>query len=96
MADRSMAKIFAKIGALMGVTWLLALVPYLTGMEELWYVFIIVNGLQGVCIFFSSGITQHLYKIFKNSTSESNTENSRNTTENHSTENNTGNEQNEQ
>ena len=65
MADRSMAKIFVKISALMGVTWLLALLPYITGIKELWYVFIIVNGSQGVCIFFSSGIIQHIRKIFR-------------------------------
>ena len=93
-----MAKI-AKICALMGVTWLPALVPYITGIKELWFVFIIVNGLQGVCIFFSSGITQHLCKMFKDRTSENTTENNRNTTENHTTghhtENHTGNEQND-
>ena len=55
-SDRNMAMIFAKIGGLIGVTWLFALLPYITGIEELWYVFVIMNGLQGVYIFLSSGV----------------------------------------
>ena len=60
--DRNMMVIFARIGGLMGVTWLFALVPYVTGIEELWYVFVITNGLQGMYIFLSSGI----FGILKN------------------------------
>ena len=62
-SDRNVAMIFAKIGGLMGVTWLFALVPYLTGIEEFWYVFVIMNGLQGVYIFMASGIIGHLRKM---------------------------------
>ena len=63
-SDRNMAIIFMKIGALMGVAWLFALVPYLTGIEEFWYVFVVMNGLQGLYIFMSSGIMGHLKKLF--------------------------------
>ena len=58
--DRNMAIIFAKICGLMGITWLFALVPYITGIEEFWYVFVITNGLQGLYIFLSSGIPSYL------------------------------------
>ena len=58
--DRNVALIFARIGGLMGVTWLFALVPYITGIEELWYVFVITNGLQGLYIFLSSGIVAYM------------------------------------
>ena len=58
-----MVMIFAKIGGLIGVTWLFALVPYITGIEEFWYVFVIMNGLQGVYIFMSSGIIGHLRRM---------------------------------
>ena len=44
----------------MGVTWLFALIPYLTGVEEFWYVFTILNAMQGLFIFFSSGVYLHL------------------------------------
>ena len=63
-SDRNMAIIFMKIGGLMGVAWLFALVPYITGIEEFWYVFVIMNGLQGLYIFISSGIIGHLKKLF--------------------------------
>ena len=63
--DRNMAKICAKISALMGVTWLLAIVPFVTGIYEIWYVFIILNGSQGVYIFFSSGMPGHIMKVFR-------------------------------
>ena len=62
-SDRNMAMIFAKIGGLMGVSWLFALVPFMTGIEEFWYVFVIMNGLQGVYIFMASGIIGHLRKM---------------------------------
>ena len=62
-SDRNMAMIFAKIGGLMGVTWLFALVPYITGIEEFWYVFVVMNGLQGLYIFLVSGTIDHLRKI---------------------------------
>ena len=63
-SDRNMAVIFMKIGGLMGVAWLFALVPYITGIEEFWYVFVIMNGLQGIYIFMSSGIMGLLKKMF--------------------------------
>ena len=56
ISDSKLAKIFAKIGGLMGVTWLFALVPFLTKIEELWFVFVLLNGLQGLSIFIVSGI----------------------------------------
>ena len=63
-SDRNMAVIFMKIGCLMGVAWLFALLPYITGIKEFWYVFVVMNGLQGLYIFMSSGIVGHLKKMF--------------------------------
>ena len=59
-----MVKIFAKVAILMGVTWLLAIVPSLSRIQELWYLFIIINGLQGVYIFWSFGI-KHIKQLRK-------------------------------
>ena len=56
VTDRNLAMVFAKIGGVMGVTWLFAILPSITGVEELWFAFILMNGLQGVYIFVSSGI----------------------------------------
>ena len=63
-SDRNMAVIFMKIGGLMGVAWLFALVPYITGIAEFWYVFVVMNALQGMYIFMSSGIMGLLKKVF--------------------------------
>lgn len=56
ISDQIMAKIFTKLAVVMGVTWLFAIVPSLSGVEELWYLFIVVNGLQGMYIFWSFGL----------------------------------------
>ena len=60
--DKNYATVFLKIGSLMGVTWLIGLVPPLTGIDEIWYVFIICNSLQGVYIFFSFGFNHTIRK----------------------------------
>ena len=59
-SDRNMALIFSKIGGLMGVTWLFALIPYITGVGEFWYVFTILNGMQGLFDFLSCGIYSYI------------------------------------
>ena len=40
--------IFAKIFSLMGVTWLIGLVPSIIQIPEMWYLFIATNALQGL------------------------------------------------
>ena len=57
--ERNMTIIFAKISSLMGLTWLFAFIPHVTGIKELWYVFTVLNAIQGVYIFNSSGIGRH-------------------------------------
>ncbi|XP_072047469.1 LOW QUALITY PROTEIN: uncharacterized protein [Amphiura filiformis] len=45
--------IYIKIASLMGFTWIFGYVAAFTGIEALWYIFIILNSLQGLFIFFS-------------------------------------------
>ncbi|XP_072046865.1 latrophilin receptor-like protein A [Amphiura filiformis] len=45
--------IYIKIASLMGFTWIFGYVAAFTGIEALWYIFIILNSLQGVFIFIS-------------------------------------------
>ena len=73
ISDRSMVLIFTKIGSLMGVTWLFTLVPLFTNREEFWYVFVVLNGLQGVYIYLSSGIFNLMCKEFKTKLCPNNT-----------------------
>ena len=68
--ERTKVIIFAKIGGLMGMTWIFALVPYITGIKEMWYVFTVLNGIQGLYIFNSSGITLHIFKMMRSKTSQ--------------------------
>ena len=56
MSDADIVAIFAKVALLMGVTWLIAILPTFIGISEFWYIFQIVNGLQGVYIFVSFGL----------------------------------------
>ena len=52
------AAIFTKIFSLVGVTWILGILPQFIGIKELWYPFLITNSLQGVSIFFAFGINK--------------------------------------
>ncbi|XP_072034131.1 uncharacterized protein [Amphiura filiformis] len=45
--------IYIKIASLMGFTWIFGYVAAFTGVEALWYIYIILNSLQGVFIFIS-------------------------------------------
>ena len=50
--------IFVKIFSLVGVTWILGILPQFVGIKELWYPFLITNSLQGVSIFFAFGLNR--------------------------------------
>ena len=63
--ERNMAIKFAKISGLMGLTWLFALISYVTWMNEMWYIFNVLNGIQGVYIFHSSGIANHCLRMIR-------------------------------
>ena len=56
ISDADIVAIFAKVALLMGVTWLIAILPTIIRVSEVWYVFQVVNGLQGVYIFVSFGL----------------------------------------
>ena len=51
--ERSHFNINLKLSALMGVSWIVGLVGSYTNLEPFWYIFIILNSLQGVVIFFT-------------------------------------------
>ena len=37
--------------------WLFGIIPNITGIDALWYVFVTTNALQGLHIFFAFGVT---------------------------------------
>lgn len=55
--------LYVKLAFVMGVTWVMAFVAMATGREELWYVFIILNSLQGVWIFVSFVCTHKVFRL---------------------------------
>ena len=56
ISEANIVTIFAKVALLMGVTWFIAILPKIIRVSEFWYVFQVVNGLQGVYIFVSFGL----------------------------------------
>ncbi len=45
--------IFFQIATLMGFTWIFAFAAAFSGVVALWYIYIIINSLQGLYIFFA-------------------------------------------
>ena len=46
-----------KLSSWMGVSWLFGVIPNFVGIDALWYVFVTINALQGIHIFFAFGFT---------------------------------------
>ncbi|XP_041483074.1 G-protein coupled receptor Mth2-like [Lytechinus variegatus] len=57
--------IYFKISCLMGFSWLFGLVAALGTTPALWYIFITVNGLQGISVFFSFGLNARVRKLWR-------------------------------
>eukprot|EP00057_Strongylocentrotus_purpuratus_P026619 XP_011681093.1 PREDICTED: probable G-protein coupled receptor Mth-like 4 [Strongylocentrotus purpuratus] len=56
--------IYFKISCLMGFSWLFGLVAALGTTSALWYLFITVNGLQGISVFLSFGVNARVRKLW--------------------------------
>ncbi|XP_041483049.1 uncharacterized protein LOC121429860 isoform X2 [Lytechinus variegatus] len=57
--------IYFKISCLMGFSWLFGLIAALGTTPALWYIFITVNGLQGISVFFSFGLNARVRKLWR-------------------------------
>ena len=49
----------------MGFTWIFGYIATFTGIEALWYVFIILNSSQGFFIFLANTCNKRVYKCYK-------------------------------
>eukprot|EP00057_Strongylocentrotus_purpuratus_P026600 XP_011681074.1 PREDICTED: EGF-like module-containing mucin-like hormone receptor-like 1 isoform X2 [Strongylocentrotus purpuratus] len=56
--------IYFKISCLMGFSWLFGLIAALGTTSALWYLFITVNGLQGISVFLSFGVNARVRKLW--------------------------------
>ncbi|XP_072175349.1 uncharacterized protein [Diadema setosum] len=57
-------RIYIKISTIMGFTWLIGYVAAFCQQDALWYVFIILNSLQGVYIFFAFCANKRVFDLW--------------------------------
>ncbi|XP_072034137.1 uncharacterized protein [Amphiura filiformis] len=57
--------IYVKLSTLMGFTWIFGYVASFTGIEVIWYIFIILNSLQGLFIFMSFTFNRRVAALWK-------------------------------
>ncbi|XP_072031878.1 uncharacterized protein [Amphiura filiformis] len=57
--------IYVKIATLMGFTWIFAFSAAFTGVSALWYIYIIINSLQGLYIFFAFTCNARIARLWK-------------------------------
>jgi hypothetical protein len=66
--------LYVKLALIMGLTWIFGFLASLTDVKEIWYVFTILNSLQGVFIFFGFVFTRKVYRLVKEKTSTATTQ----------------------
>ncbi|KAK6173135.1 hypothetical protein SNE40_016650 [Patella caerulea] len=60
--DKKRCLIYIKLSSVMGFTWVFGFIASFLNVKLLWYVYIILNGLQGVFIFLSFGLNTRTRK----------------------------------
>ena len=63
--NRSNVAIYVKLSSLMGLTWIIGFIAEVIQLSWFWYVFIVVNGLQGVFLFVSYVCNKRTVKYIK-------------------------------
>ena len=64
-SDNNQIILYAKMSTLMGFTWVFGFLAALTKVQELWYLFIAFNSLQGVFISMSFTFTLRVLKLMR-------------------------------
>ncbi|XP_041473744.1 uncharacterized protein LOC121422649 [Lytechinus variegatus] len=73
------AIVYLKISALLGFGWSFGFIAANTHHQSLWYIYIVINSLQGVVIFVAFGMNRRVRKlIYDRSRRQSNTSSTRN------------------
>ncbi|XP_011668512.2 adhesion G-protein coupled receptor G2-like [Strongylocentrotus purpuratus] len=62
---QELLKIAIKISSLMGFTWLFGFVAAFSKHQAVWYIFIILNSLQGVYIFLAFAATRRVFDLWR-------------------------------
>lgn len=55
--------LYTKLAFIMGVTWVVAFIAMATGSKEVWYIYIVLNCLQGVWIFVAFVCTRKVFQL---------------------------------
>ena len=63
--------VFQQISALLGFAWMSGFLAMVVNIPAMWYVFVIVSGLQGVFVFLSFGLNKRARKLWHTSTGSS-------------------------
>ena len=63
--NRSNVAIYVKLSSLMGLTWIIGFIAEVIQLSWFWYVFTVVNGLQGVFLFVSYVCNERTVKYIK-------------------------------
>ncbi|XP_064603973.1 adhesion G-protein coupled receptor G2-like [Liolophura sinensis] len=64
-ANRNHAKVYFRLSILLGFTWIFGFVAVALQLEVLWYIFVILNGLQGVSIFIAYCLNRRILIMMK-------------------------------
>ena len=54
-----------QIATAMGITWTLGFIAAITNFEALWWIFVIINSLQGVFLLVGFGLSTRVRQLFK-------------------------------
>ncbi|XP_072175597.1 adhesion G protein-coupled receptor E2-like [Diadema setosum] len=65
--NRKQLRIYVRISTLMGFTWILGYIAAFAGVSVLWYIFIILNSLQGTYIFLAFVVNRRVYWLWRES-----------------------------
>ncbi|ESO89415.1 hypothetical protein LOTGIDRAFT_125317 [Lottia gigantea] len=69
--DKKRCLMYVRLSSVMGFTWIFGFIASTTNISVLWYVYIILNGLQGVFIFLSFCLNSRNKDMIKAKMSES-------------------------
>ncbi|XP_011675990.2 adhesion G-protein coupled receptor D1-like [Strongylocentrotus purpuratus] len=61
--------VYLKMSTLLGFTWIFGFIAAFVDVEALWYIFIILNSLQGVYIFIAFICNKRVFKLWRDSCS---------------------------
>ena len=66
--NRTYCLVYFKLSIILGFTWIVSILAAFVSVQWLWYIHIVLNGLQGLSIFLCTMVNARTTRIFKEST----------------------------